>query len=141
MWAIKEQKVSFSAVQNATSSTSKKKHTKIKSIRRKWWHFTNNFRKKTWSSLSFGKQVYSQGQSLYSGILLSISLGLTVTHLYMVCFTRSGFHITDSYLGNTLQSKMDDYELKNYVGRKAVVFGSYCLLFQKKDERTIARKL
>jgi hypothetical protein len=45
---------------------------------------------------------------------------------------RSGFHVTDSYLGNTLQSEMDDYQSKNYVGRKVVVFGSYCLLFQNK---------
>jgi hypothetical protein len=25
----------------------------------------------------------------------------------LVCFTRSGFHVTDSYIGNTSQSEMD----------------------------------
>jgi hypothetical protein len=48
-------------------------------------------------SLFFGKQAYNQGQLLYSSNSLSIFLGLTVTH-GLVYFTRSGFHVTNSYL-------------------------------------------
>jgi hypothetical protein len=28
----------------------------------------------------------------------------------LVCFTRNGFYLIDSYLGNTLQNDMDDYQ-------------------------------
>jgi hypothetical protein len=34
---------------------------------------------------------------------------------------RSGFHVTNSYKRNTIQSEMDDYQSKHYAGRKAAV--------------------
>jgi hypothetical protein len=55
--------------------------------------------------------------------------GLRVIHLYLVwSSTRSGFHVTDSYKCDTLQSEMDDYQ---HFRRDISVFENLLLFIAK----------
>jgi hypothetical protein len=48
---------------------------------------------------------------------------------------RSGFHVTDSYLGNTLQSGMDDYQTKELYWKKSSCFWLMMFAFSKQLKR------
>jgi hypothetical protein len=86
-------------------------------------------KKKTWLSLFFGKLVYiSRTATLLYCFSTNIprSDGNPPVH-GLVCSTRSGFHVTDSYFsGNTLQCEMD--------GSNFILF-----LCQKKVEKWFSR--